>query len=181
MDTARLTGWMTGSFSSEAQSIEEPDDYFDIRLFMVPIWTERTDGDWLYVEQSVATNLEKPYRQRVYHLVGTELGIRSEVYELPGNPLDYAGAHERPEEFQAFGPDELTLRQGCSIHLVNHGDSYAGSTLGTGCSSSLGDAQYATSEVTITPEAITSWDRGFDKDGNQAWGAEKGPYVFMKQ
>ena len=39
---------------------------------------------------------------------------------------------------------------------------------------------YTTSEVSIEARAITSWDRGFDADGAQVWGAEKGPYVFAR-
>jgi hypothetical protein len=27
---------------------------------------------------------------------------------------------------------------------------------------------------------MESWDRGFDAQGNQVWGATKGPYVFDK-
>ena len=41
------------------------------------------------------------------------------------------------------------------------------------------DAAYATSEVVIIPGRIESWDRGFDADGNQVWGAASGPYVFI--
>jgi hypothetical protein len=40
---------------------------------------------------------------------------------------------------------------------------------------------YTTSEVTITNDTIASWDRGFDADGNQKWGAEAGPYIFRRK
>ena len=65
---ARLGSWMTGSFSSASQASAAPDDYFDIRLYMVPIWDGRADGPWLYVEQAAASALERPYRQRVYQV-----------------------------------------------------------------------------------------------------------------
>ena len=58
---------------------------------------------------------------------------------------------------------------------------WAGSTQGKGCSSTLGGASYATSQVTVTPLELRSWDQGFDAAGKQVWGAEKGPYVFLKQ
>jgi hypothetical protein len=41
-------------------------------------------------------------------------------------------------------------------------------------------AVYATSEVTVTPEALISWDRGFGAAGEQVWGAVTGGYVFKK-
>ena len=172
---------MTGSFSSQAQALEQPDDYFDIRLFMEPIWSDRTDGRWLYVEQAAAWSLERPYRQRVYHLVDTSDGPVSEVYELPGDPLEFAGAYKEPQRFKSLSPEDLAEREGCAIYLRLVAGAYEGSTLGTGCTSSLGGASYATSEVVITPDTITSWDRGFDDERFQVWGAELGPYVFVRE
>ena len=32
----------------------------------------------------------------------------------------------------------------------------------------------------IRADRIVSWDRGFDAEGRQVWGAENGPYVFDK-
>jgi len=177
----RLAAWMTGSFSSAAQAAQQPEDYFDIRLVMVPIWTEREDGPWLYVEQAAASALDTPYRQRVYHLVGDADGVRSDVYELPGDPLELAGAWAMPASFDAFGPAALALREGCSISLKEVAGAFTGSTVGTDCRSSLRGAAYATSEVSIALEVLTSWDRGFDEAGEQVWGAEAGPYVFVKQ
>ena len=43
---ATLVDWMTGSFSSHAQSVADT-NYFDIRLEMVRIWPERDDGVWM--------------------------------------------------------------------------------------------------------------------------------------
>jgi len=57
---------------------------------------------------------------------------------------------------------------------------FEGSTVGKGCASELRGASYATSEVRITPEQLLSWDRGFDAQGKQVWGATKGGYVFKK-
>ena len=73
-DLETLVEWMTGSFSSEAQAAADP-DYFDIRLQMVPIWPDRADGAWLYVEQAAASSLDQPYRQRVYRLSAEADGV----------------------------------------------------------------------------------------------------------
>lgn len=177
-----LADLMTGSFSSEAQAKEFPDDYWDIRLEMVQIWQERKDGIWLYIEQASANNLVKPYRQRIYHLYdGPDQTFVSEVYTLPGNPLAFAGAYKDIARFKDLPADSLTIRDGCDIILKKKGPGqFEGSTEGNGCESKLGNAVYASSEVTITPEMLTSWDRGWDSDGNQAWGAEKGAYKFEK-
>lgn len=181
-DLDALYPLMVGTFSSAQQSRVDPDNYFNIRLVMVPIWNDRTDGYWLYVEQAAASTLDRPYRQRVYHLTvqdDAEAPLRSEVYTLPGDPLDFAGAWDRPAVFDVIGPEDLALREGCAIHLVRQPDgTFVGATRGTGCASTLGDAAYATSEVVIRPGLLTSWDRGYTEAGEQAWGAVAGPYLF---
>ena len=59
---------------------------------MAPIWPERDDGHWLYVEQAVAEMADRPYRQRVYRVtfVGDDL-YESRVFELP-DPAAAIGA-----------------------------------------------------------------------------------------
>ena len=171
---------LTGNFNSTAQSIADPENFFDITLAMHPIWEARSDGPWLYVEQAVTTAQDRPYRQRVYHLVALKDGrFLSEVYTLPGDPKNFVGAWKSRELINEVKPHELSLREGCSITMnyVAPG-TYEGATTGQGCLSSLGDAAYATSEVTLAPGVITSWDRGWTLEGEQAWGAEMGAYVF---
>lgn len=181
-ELARLQAMMTGWFTSAEQARSDP-EYFEVHLQMVPIWTERAGEHWLYVEQALATALDKPYRQRVYRLERRADGrLVSRVYTLPGDPLAYAGAWKKPDIWRDLKPEQLTERTGCAIVLTRQADgSYAGSTQGTSCPSDLRGARYATSEVVITPDTLTSWDRGFDADGKQVWGAKKGPYVFKKQ
>ncbi len=172
---------MTGSFSSEAQAAAD-ESYFDIRLEMVPIWTDRTDARWLYVEQAAATALDRPYRQRVYRVSRRDDGaVVSAVYELPGDPLEFAGAWREPERFAAIDPVDLSPRDGCAVVLRAEEDgSWTGSTVGRTCVSTLRGATYATSEVTVSADRIESWDRGFDDAGEQVWGAEQGAYVFLR-
>ena len=105
--------------------------------------------------------------------------MRSDVFILPGDPLDFAGAWRDVELLRAISVDDLALRQGCSIDLRRTGpETFAGSTKGKECVSSLRAAAYATSEVLITPGRVISWDRGFDSQGQQVWGAENAGYVF---
>ncbi len=180
-DLNQLVNLMTGSFSSNKQS-QQDQSYYDIHLNMAPIWQDNNDGRWLYVEQAVSTSLEKPYRQRVYHVTALANGqFASAVYELP-QPQDYIGAYKDTGRFASLKPDDLTARQGCTVFLnkitVN---TYSGSTDTNKCLSSLRGAQYATSTVSISQDTITSWDRGFDKGNQHVWGAEKGAYVFDRQ
>lgn len=201
----RLVTMMQGSFASTAQAARDPDNYMDIRLHMARIWPTRTDGVWLYVEQATAAAQDKPYRQRVYRVARDntpgEPGFISEVYEFKGGipaALAYAGAfNQGPARtaLDALTPDNLTKKEGCTVHLAQtpEGD-YAGGTRGENCLSSLRGATYATSEVLITPNlanhggsalninapGLRTWDRGFDAQGKQVWGAEKGGYFFAR-
>ena len=145
-----LAAWMTGSFSSAAQA-EGDEAYFDIRLEMVPVWQGRDDGVWLYVEQASAASLERPYRQRVYRLTEEEGGLfRSEVYAIPG-PLRFAGDWRREAPLAGLEVGDLELREGCAVLLRRTDEAtFAGATEGTGCSSVLRGAYYATSEVVVT-------------------------------
>ena len=180
-DLPKLASMMTGRFSSEKQSMDDK-DYLHISLSMTPILAGNTDGHWLYVEQAMASTPDKPYRQRVYHLYQQDdTTIVSKVYELK-NPQQYVGGHLDPALLAPITQDSLVDRQGCSIYLHKTGKkTFEGSTPGKECLSSLKGATYATSEVIITPKKMISWDRGWNREDKQVWGAEKGGYIFLKK
>jgi len=174
---SELTEFMTGHFNSEKQSVSDT-NYYNISLEMAPIWEDRTDGKWLYVEQAVATMKDKPYRQRVYHLKQLMHDkFVSLVYKI-NDEENFIGAWQNPEKFNSLTSDILTEREGCEVYLNYKDGVYFGSTNGKNCLSTMRGARYATSQVTITKNKIVSWDQGFDAGGKQVWGAQKGAYVF---
>ena len=178
-DLALLVTYMTGSFSSQEQAAADS-NFYDIRLEMKPIWTIRSDAHWFYVEQAMAGSLDKPYRQRVYRISQIDDStFESAVYTME-EPLRYAGAWKEEWPLADLKPDALTLREGCSAILRKVEDKFVGSTVGDGCESNYRGASYVISEVVISADHLMSWDRGFDADGNQVWGAEAGGYVFKK-
>lgn len=178
LDLEELARWMTGSFSSEAQSLADA-DFRHIVLHMARMWTERDDGIWLYVEQAVAEAPERPYRQRVYRLrrVGEDL-FGSTVFTF-SNPQSRTGDWREDSPLADLHPSDLSERDGCTIFMKRRADgAFEGSTLGRLCSSTLRGATWASSEVVITADLLVSWDRGWDDSGAQVWGAEKGGYRF---
>lgn len=181
-DLTQLAQWMTGTFSSAAQAKADPENYFDIRLVMIPIWVDRDDGPWLYVEQAAAESLDRPYRQRVYRLSReNEASLRSEAHLLPGNPMDYVACWRGDDPLGDLTPDDLISRDGCAVILLRHDEqTFAGATVGSDCKSTLNGAAYATSDIVITPDRVVSWDQGWDENGNQVWGATQGGYVFNR-
>jgi hypothetical protein len=175
-----LEAWLTGSFSSAEQAARDT-AFRDIRLRTLKIWRERGDGPWLYVEQAAAASLERPYRQRVYRLRAlNDTTYESAVYLIP-SPLRFARCWEHPDPLGAITPDSLIARTGCEIILrPRAGSAFVGSTLGSACPSELRGAAYATSTVLLSAGALVSWDRGFDSQGRQVWGATAGGYVFQR-
>jgi CpeT protein len=176
-----LVGYMTGTFST-AEQAQSDTNYYNITLHQVRIWPGRTDGYWLYVEQAASDRIEQPYRQRVYHLAQvSDSTYQSTVYALK-NPEKYIGDWEKANPLEDIDPGSLTERDGCAVILQKYGtDTFVGSTESLRCDSNLRGAAYSTSIVLITPTQMYSWDRGFDIDGDQVWGARDGGYVFKKE
>lgn len=175
-----IAATMEGSYTS-AEQAKSDTSYFNIELEMVRIWAKRKDGAWFYVEQAAAESKEKPYRQRVYRL--TEMNdstYTSEIFTIR-NGEKLFGAYKDHLMLAALSPDSVELMEGCAITLHRKGGIYMGSTNGRDCISTRKGAAYVTSEVTLRSDRVVSWDRGFDANGKQVWGAEKGGYVFMKR
>jgi len=180
-DVQVLVEYMVASFSSKEQS-DSDSNYFNIELEMVQIWKDRTDGPWIYVEQAAAETKEKPSRQRVYQIKQRSNGkIESVVYSIP-DPSRFTGDYKKEFPLLRLTPDSLMLRSGCEVVLYRTDDGYfEGGTIDKNCSSDLRGASYAASEVMIDKDKIITWDRGFDENGNQVWGAAKGGYIFKKK
>jgi CpeT protein len=176
---AMLAAYLTGRFDSEAQSQSDP-AYFAIQLIMCPVSVPDLGERVLYVEQAVMGS--EPYRQRLYvvePLDPPKTHAVSKVYEL-ADPTAAAGWCDDPTSLTLAAADTIE-RNGCHVEMEWKGDHFEGGTVGTTCTSSLQGASYATSEVEITDGQLSSWDRGFDAQGTQAWGATKGPYVFDRK
>ena len=179
-DLKLLAHQMEGSYSSELQHQQDSVNYFDIRLQIVRIWKNETDGYWFYVEQAVAEYYDKPYRQRIYHLTESGKGVFSSVVYTMAQPLRFTHKPELADK--VLTPDSLMEREGCTVILKKTGDKkFAGSTDGRKCPSERSGASYATSDVTISESELHSWDRGYNDKDEQMWGATLGGYIFIKK
>jgi CpeT/CpcT family (DUF1001) len=171
---------MIGQFSSRTQSIRDT-SYFNIALSMSRIWVSREDGIWLYVEQAMASQLDKPYRQRVYRLTHPAKDTYvSDVYTLKG-AADFIGLKNDVAKQQLLTFDKIEIKEGCSVVLTQRQGQYEGGTVADHCPSELRGAKYATTKILLKPGELYSWDQGFDANGKQVWGATKGGYVFVKE
>lgn len=156
-------------------------DYFHISLRMVPIWEARSNEFFLYVEQAMAANMTKPYRQRVYHVFAEGDEFVSRIYSLPRQDR-FVGKNSDDAVFGLITPDSLILKQGCDVRLKFDASSktFVGKTADGTCPSDRSGASFTTSEVTLYDGRMVSWDRGWNKEGKQVWGATKGGYDFRR-
>ncbi len=172
----QLHNYMQGSFNSANQA-KTDSNYYNILLHMYPIW--ETKGTFLYVEQSLSSMSNNPYRQRIYELARvSDSTISSTIYELPNDSL-YIGQWKNKTLFDSLTITDLKLRKGCDVILKQITEnSYKGGTIDRNCLSNFRKSVYSTSQVEICENQIISWDRGFDNDDNYIWGAEKEGYIF---
>lgn len=174
-----LYNMMQGSYDSSQQA-KDDESYYDISLEMHPIWKEK-DGKWLFVEQALSSNKDKPYRVRVYEVktINKDTYI-SEVYTIRDEERFY-GAYKNPILLKNLKPEDITLKEGCGVILTKAENGFKGKTGDDTCKSTLRGASVARSQVSITLKGITSWDQGFNEEGKQVWGAVKGGYIFLKK
>lgn len=176
----RVQVFLTGSFSSAAQARTDS-RYLAIEMHAVRIWPERKDGTWLYVEQALAGQGIKPYRQRIERLAQRGNFWVLQDFLLPGNAADYAGAWRRPARFAALRHSELQWRVGCDVTLRLQADgNFSGATQGQACKSTLLGAAYETREMSLSASGIALWERGYDANGHPVWGPAQGPYRFER-
>jgi hypothetical protein len=136
---------------------------------------------WLYVEQAMSTSEAKPYRQRAYQLrLLNDTTITSTVYTIKSGEKFY-GDWKKDEPLADVPMDSLEARKGCVINIIKtKKNKFDGTTNKNDCESNLRGASYATTIVSMTKKKVYSWDRGYDKEGKQVWGATKGGYQFIK-
>jgi hypothetical protein len=176
-----LREFMQGRYDSKAQA-EADKDFLHISLVMVPIWPERTDGCWSYVEQAAANTLDRPYRQRVYRLTKEGNDYVSWTYEFESEPLKHAGAFRQEKPLSDVKPEQLRLRKGCEVYMQRNAEgAFVGGSRGNNCFTDWrGTKGYATAKVTVTRDKLNSWDQGYNTSGEQIWGSKKGAYEFVK-
>lgn len=174
---------LAGTFDSKAQAEADPEGFRAVRLVAVPVPRSRlAKGEpVLYVEQALLTTPNKPYRQRFYRVEETADGnVISRVFE-PKEPLAVSGKWRDPADLALYGAGDVVERIGCAVRLKRTADGWEGATEGKNCPSALSGARYATSRVKLVPGRIESWDRGWDLEDRQVWGAKGGPYLFEKR
>ena len=171
---------MPGIYTNTPQHQAAPDDFYHIIMKLYRIWPDRDDGAWFYIEQAQFEVQDQPYRQRVYRLTrGERDTLISQVYTFY-DPKPYTGKGEQADFWKTQRPAQLIEKEGCAVYLTRKANGlYTGGTRKNTCFSKMAGAAYAESVVTIGLDEFTSLDQGYDQEGKQVWGSEKGAYRFV--
>ena len=171
-----LMKWMTGSFDTEQQARKDP-DYYNITMHIYPIWTDRYEGNWLYVEEAMSAIPQSPFRQRIFHIVYSVGKYIVHVYELP-DPDKYIGKWIGGTDWDTLSKDDLITKKGCELYLVWHDGQFVGSTRGQLCRSAMGENTYQTSQIRVSEEWITRKERKLVTQDDERSVTDQDPYIF---
>ena len=176
---ARLQGVMDTSAQAAAN-----DDSPAVQMTTCPIVF---DGDvpeqyqsatFLYQEQALIERIDQPYRQRFLAITPDPLSdsVQS-ITPRPPNPEQWTGLCDRPYDDRAIQAEDLG-EETCWVFLRSSESGYIGRTPVGGCPTTVRGAIAITNVVVLHDNGMDTWDRGFDADGNQVWGATTTPYQY---
>ncbi|XP_057865626.1 chromophore lyase CRL, chloroplastic isoform X3 [Cryptomeria japonica] len=143
-------------FSSE-QAARDPMTYFNHRMLACPAMEMVNGSKLLYFEQAFWRTPEKPHRQRFFVVKPCPKDMKCDVEHVA-------------EHLNTLYLSQCERGRRCL---------YKGSTPPNGFPNLWNGATHCTSELTIFRNGeIHCWDRAYDDEGNQVWGARQGPYEF---
>ncbi|WP_218080375.1 chromophore lyase CpcT/CpeT [Anthocerotibacter panamensis] len=172
--TTRLSGVMDTS-QQAARNPKAP----KVRITACSVQVEDATlvpGNYLYQEQALSAQLDKPYRQRLLRIAAEGQAVVSASYKF-ADPKAVVGLCAKPERRIAF---KTSVPPDCVVTLRLEGTDYSGSTPAAGCAAHVRGAIRITNTVDLRLDGMDTQDRGFDQDGKQVWGAQEEPYQFRR-
>ena len=132
---------------------------------------------YLYQEQALSKRLDRPYRQRILKLSTTEDGqTESSSYKLQ-EASRWIGLCQQTQEARQLQSADLAEAV-CSVFLKPVISIYVGQTQPGGCPANVRGAVKITNTVILHSQGMDTWDRGFDAEGKQVWGAGNEGYQY---
>ncbi|WP_232784129.1 chromophore lyase CpcT/CpeT [Moritella sp. Urea-trap-13] len=177
-NTALLKQWLVGIHRSTNDVIQGRE--VNIGLQILPIWQERIDGEWLYIESNIIDSANKPFRQRILQLVATPNGlIRLYSYTIP-RASDFAGAYYFPQVLASLTQSQLSISGNCELLIeLKVTSTFVGETDANSCFTNSG-AALLTTFFAVSEVNISFLDGGYDKFGNLVPGRLEVPVTFLK-
>jgi len=173
-----VVGYLTRTMDTTVQAERNP-RYVGVQMTTCPIQIRGQavqDGVYLYQEQALSDSLESPYRQRFLHIALSTDATRVESRTFkPSMPDVWTGLCQQAEPVvDAIDLGDLV----CVVGLRPSALGYVGSTPEGGCPVNLRGAVRLTNTIVLHQDGMDTWDRGFDVNGIQVWGARAEPYQY---
>lgn len=177
-NTELLKQWLVGVHRSTNDVIQGRE--VNIGLQVLPIWQDRIDGEWLYVEGRIIGSLRKPFRQRILQLVATPNGlIRLYSYSIP-RASDFAGAYYTPQVLTSLTQSQLSISNNCELLIeLKVTNTFVGETDTSSCMMKTG-IPVMTNFFAVSAVNISFLDGGYNKFGQLVSGRFDVPVTFLK-
>ncbi len=178
-NTALLSSWLPGIY--ESTNVKFQDEELNVTLHILPIWQERSDGKWFYIESNIINKMTKPFRQRILQFVATPSDhIRMYTYRIP-RATDFAGAYFSPELLASLTPSQISIRNGCELNIKHKmTDIFVGESDHLACFSKVNGGQLMTTFLSLSEYSLSYWNRGTNENGRVVLGDEQAPMSFIK-
>ncbi|OOG73751.1 chromophore lyase CpcT/CpeT [Algoriphagus sp. A40] len=167
-----------GEFSTARMASEDP-SLAHLILTVKPIWQDRIDGHWFFLEQAEHFRKDLPHRSLVLNVFEKDGKIISRNFSFFNKDI-FLDIDERPFPIEQLSPVALESRYCDIIFEKDSSGNFVGKTPEEGCPTNLFGAQFFTNESYLTSDFLISWDRGWKDQDEQAWGLEKFGYLFEK-
>ena len=170
---------LVGSMDTSAQAAANPDKA-NVRMTTCKLEVDNAaqNSAYLYQEQALSDELDQPYRQRFLEITPSDDAqtVISKSYQ-PSNPetlINFCdqSAAERQVQLSDFGEPV------CSVFLKPLLAVYVGQTPSGGCAANVRGAVTITNTIVLHSQGMDTFDRGFDAEGKQVWGAKDESYQF---
>ncbi|MBW4550184.1 MAG: chromophore lyase CpcT/CpeT [Aphanocapsa sp. GSE-SYN-MK-11-07L] len=140
----------------------------------------KSEAIFLYQEQALAEDLAKPYRQRFLKILSDRSiqSIQSLSFK-PAEPAAWNGFCNQPNSARILTSKDLGSPV-CSVILKRSTQGYVGSTPVEGCPANFKGAVRITNQIELNRSGMKTWDRGFNAQGEQVWGAKSESYQYQR-
>jgi CpeT/CpcT family (DUF1001) len=182
----QVAAYLTGILETTVPAAAQPGSWVTIRMTTCAVHRlEQPDAVWLYQEQASTDTLAQPYRQRFLNIVASPYSqtVKSLSFK-PVNPKQWVNFCDRAAgDRRILARDLGTLV--CSVFLKPQHDAagaplYQGNTPADGCPANVRGAVRIRNHIRLYRTGMETWDRGFDAQGQQVWGAKTEAYRYRK-
>lgn len=184
----RLGQLLSGEFVNQAQALESPAWFVQLRLWQRPTPLFGPDSLTLFLEQANGLKLDQPYRQRLLRLTEEAGQLYGQYYQFK-DVEPWRGAGQQPERLARLQPSDVAALPGCrvAIAVTSSPPQYQAKLVPGGrCTFEYGGKLRQVIvgfELDVLGDRVTlkTYDKGIDPETGQGlWGALMGPYMFEK-